>query len=105
MLAWKNGAPSPLPVEPLWARNKSGDKARLSFKLESDQLWIGTRQRTLKVPMSSIHDVVSEPIEGHEEYHMVAIQLGPTEASRYWLYWIPAQYVAAIKTTILGGLH
>ncbi|PRD23045.1 UNVERIFIED_CONTAM: Ubiquitin domain-containing protein UBFD1 [Trichonephila clavipes] len=30
------------------------------------------------------------------------IQLGTTEASRYWLYWVPAQYVDAIKDTILG---
>ena len=31
-----------------------------------------------------------------------AIQLGPTEASRYWLYWVPAQYTTAIKDAILG---
>lgn len=30
------------------------------------------------------------------------IQLGPTEASRYWIYWVPAQYVDAIKDTVLG---
>lgn len=30
------------------------------------------------------------------------IQLGPTEASRYWIYWVPAQYVDAIKDAILG---
>ena len=30
------------------------------------------------------------------------IQLGPTEASRYWIYWVPAQYVDAIKDSILG---
>lgn len=82
--------------------NKSGGKVRLTFKLEADQVWIGTKERTEKVGMQSIRAVVSEPIEGHEEYHMLAIQLGPTEASRYWIYWVPAQYVAAIKSTILG---
>ena len=30
------------------------------------------------------------------------LQLGPTEASRYWIYWVPAQYVDAIKDAILG---
>lgn len=30
------------------------------------------------------------------------IQLGPTEASRYWIYWVPAQFVDAIKDAILG---
>ena len=30
------------------------------------------------------------------------IQLGPTEASNYWIYWVPAQYVEAVKEAILG---
>ena len=32
-----------------------------------------------------------------------AFQLGPTEASRYWVYWVPAQYVEAIKDAVLGN--
>lgn len=92
-----------LPAQPLSGMlNKSGGKVRLTFKLESDEVWIGTKERTDKVPMSSIKAVVSEPIAGHEGYHMLALQLGPTEASRYWIYWVPAQYVDAIKRTILG---
>lgn len=82
--------------------NKSGGKVRLTFKLELDQLWIGTKERTEKIPMNSIKNVVSEPIEGHEEYHLMGIQLGPTEASRYWVYWVPVQYIDAIKDAILG---
>ncbi|XP_065659440.1 ubiquitin domain-containing protein UBFD1 isoform X2 [Hydra vulgaris] len=82
--------------------NKAGGKVRLTFKLEMDQLWLGTKERTEKLPMSSIRNVISEPIEGHEEYHILALQLGPTEASRYWMYWFPAQYVDAVKDTILG---
>ncbi|KAK2162509.1 hypothetical protein LSH36_97g05028 [Paralvinella palmiformis] len=93
----------PLPPVPLSGMyNKSGGKVRLTFKLEQDQLWIGTKERTEKIPMASIKAVVSEPIEGHEEYHMMGIQLGPTEASRYWVYWVPAQYVDAIKDAVLG---
>lgn len=98
------GVRARLPLEPLSGMtNKSGGKVRLTFKLEADQLWIGTKERTEKVSMTSIRAVVSEPIEGHEEYHMVGIQLGPTEASRYWIYWVPAQYVDAIRETILGA--
>lgn len=82
--------------------NKSGGKVRLTFKLEQDQLWIGTKERTDKIPMNSIKGVLSEPIHDHPEYHIMAIQLGPTEASRYWIYWVPAQYVSAIKDSILG---
>uniref|UniRef100_A0A8C5JX49 Ubiquitin domain-containing protein UBFD1 n=1 Tax=Jaculus jaculus TaxID=51337 RepID=A0A8C5JX49_JACJA len=92
-----------LPTVPLSGMyNKSGGKVRLTFKLEQDQLWIGTKERTEKLPMASIKNVVSEPIEGHEDYHMMAFQLGPTEASYYWVYWVPTQYVDAIKDTVLG---
>ncbi|KAG8185738.1 hypothetical protein JTE90_000724 [Oedothorax gibbosus] len=92
-----------LPPYPLSGMvNKSGGKVRLTFKLEVDQVWIGTKERTDKIPMNSIKTIVSEPIEGHEEYHIMGIQLGTTEASRYWLYWVPAQYVDAIKDAVLG---
>jgi len=93
----------PLPPYPLCGMlNKSGGKVRLTFKLEVDQLWIGTKERTEKVPMQSIKNIVSEPIEGHNEYHIMGIQLGPTEASRYWVYWVPAQYIDSIKDAVLG---
>ncbi|XP_044735756.1 ubiquitin domain-containing protein UBFD1-like [Chrysoperla carnea] len=93
----------PLPTRPLSGMlNKHGGKVRLTFKLEQDQVWLGTRERTEKLGMSSIKSVISEPIEGFEHYHIVGLQLGPTEASRYWIYWVPAQYVDAIKDAILG---
>ncbi|CAL1545853.1 unnamed protein product [Lymnaea stagnalis] len=92
-----------LPSVPLSGMyNKAGGKVRLTFKMEADQLWLGTKERTDKIPMQSIKAVVSEPIKDHEEYHIMGIQLGPTEASRYWVYWVPAQYVEAIKEAILG---
>ncbi|XP_012274446.1 ubiquitin domain-containing protein UBFD1 [Orussus abietinus] len=97
------GSKEPLPDFPLAGMlNKSGGKVRLTFKLEQDQLWIGTKERTDKVPMNSIKGVHNEPIHDHPEYHIMAIQLGPTEASRYWIYWVPAQYISAIKEAILG---
>ncbi|KAL1129116.1 hypothetical protein AAG570_013647, partial [Ranatra chinensis] len=93
----------PLPPFPLCGMvNKSGGKVRLTFKLELDQLWIGTKERTEKIPMSSIKSIVSEPIEGHSQYHIMGIQLGTTEASRYWVYWVPAQYIDSIKDAVLG---
>lgn len=52
--------------------------------------------------MRAISDVTSEAIKGFEEYCIVGLQLGTTEKSRYWLYWVPSQYVNAIKDTILG---
>ena len=62
----------PLPPTPLSGMlNRTGGKVRLTFKLECDQLWIGTKERTEKVAMSSVKAVVSEPIAGHEEYHIM----------------------------------
>lgn len=102
MPAWKNGS-APLPPEPLHGMvNKYGNKVRLTFKLEQDQLWVGTRERTEKLSMMSVRTIISEPIEGHPEYHIMGIQTGPTEASRIWIYWVPAQFIEAIKDTILG---
>nr|CAH7754495.1 unnamed protein product [Callosobruchus chinensis] len=92
-----------LPPVPLSGMlNKHGGKVRLTFKLEVDQLWLSTKERTEKLPMGSIKNVISEPIEDHDEYHIMGLQLGPTEASRYWIYWVPAQYVDAIKDAVLG---
>jgi hypothetical protein len=94
----------PLPPHPISGMyNKMGGKVRLTFKLEAGQVWIGTKERTEKLSLGSVKSVISEPIEGHDEYHLMALQLGPTEASRYWVYWVPAQYVDAIKDAILGS--
>lgn len=92
-----------LPTTPLTGiLNKAGRKVRLTFKLEQDELWISTNENTKKIAMNTVVQVVSQPIEGHEEYHITGLQLGRNKCSRYWLYWVPAQYVHAIKKTILG---
>lgn len=101
-MAGRQNRKEPLPNTPLTGMyNKMGHKVRLTFKLEMDEIWISTKERTQKVPMSSIRQMVNEAIVDHEDYHIIAFQLGPTEASRYWIYWVPAQYVDAIRTTIL----
>lgn len=96
-------AQDPLPSFPISGMlNKTGGKVRLTFKLELDQVWIGTKERTEKLNMTQIKRLINEPIEFHEEYHIMGLQLGPTEQSLYFLYWVPAQYVAAIKSAIMG---
>uniref|UniRef100_A0A2K6UZC6 Ubiquitin-like domain-containing protein n=1 Tax=Saimiri boliviensis boliviensis TaxID=39432 RepID=A0A2K6UZC6_SAIBB len=82
-----SGAKERMPMVPLSGMyNNHHTPLRLTFKLEQDQLWIGTKEQTEKLPVGSIKKVVSEPIERHEDYHMTAFQLGPMEASYYWLY-------------------
>lgn len=45
----------PLPPIPLSGMlNKHGGKVRLTFKPEQDQLWLGTKERTEKLAMTSI---------------------------------------------------
>ena len=62
-----------LPVQPLSGMlNKHGGKVRLTFKMDMNQVWIGTKERTEKVPFSSIKSVVSEPIPEFPEYHIVS---------------------------------
>ena len=103
LMMGKKNCQDPLPPQPLSGMlNKNGGKVRLTFKMDVSQVWIGTKERTEKVPFSSIKGVVSEAIPSHEEYHILALQLGPTEASRYYIYWLPAQYVDAIKDALLG---
>lgn len=94
----------PLPPVPLSGMlNKAGGKLRITFRLELDELWLGTKERTEKIRMSSIKSVLSEPIEGIEQYHIMALQLGTTDASRYWVYYVPAQYVDSIKHIIMDS--
>ncbi|RUP46882.1 hypothetical protein BC936DRAFT_146420 [Jimgerdemannia flammicorona] len=83
--------------------NSLGQRTRLTFKDDLEQVWIGTAERTQKIAYDSIKAVQSEPIQGDETYYILSLQLGPTEKSRYFIYWVPAQYVETIKDTIMGG--
>ncbi|CAH8487176.1 unnamed protein product [Schistosoma turkestanicum] len=81
--------------------DKRGQPLRLRIKPDSAELWLATKDITHKFPLATIHDVVSQPIKGHPEYHIMAFQLGPTPKSRYFVYWLPSQYVESIKTMVL----
>jgi len=85
------------------AINKYGHKTRLSFK--GDEVWIATSERTQKVPLQSVQSATSQPHDDSGEYHIVALQLGPTEASRYFLYWVPCQYVTVIEDMVNGTFN
>lgn len=82
--------------------NALGNKVRLTFKPELQQLWIGSAQATQKVSYGMISKIESFSIEGQEEYCILSLQIGPSSSTRYWLYYVPSQYVAAIKLRILG---
>jgi hypothetical protein len=76
--------------------NKSGGKVRLTFKMEQDQVWIGTKERTDKIPMNTIKGVVSEPIEGHEEYHIMVSNKWVSLSSS----WLAEWYLHKVKLSL-----
>ncbi|KAJ8323034.1 Ubiquitin domain-containing protein ubfd1 [Batrachochytrium dendrobatidis] len=80
--------------------NSRGGKTRLVFRLELDELCISTNDNTQKIPLSSIAKVVCEPIIGHDGYSMMGFQLGPTEKSTYWVYFVPDQFTLHIQQAI-----
>ncbi|XP_065301551.1 high mobility group nucleosome-binding domain-containing protein 5-like isoform X2 [Dermacentor albipictus] len=51
--------------------NSQKQKVRLTLRLAEDQFWISTKETTEKYSMSKALAVVSQPIEGHEEYHIM----------------------------------
>lgn len=81
--------------------DKRGQSLRLRVKPDTSELWLATKDVTHKFPLATIHEVASQPIKSHPEYHIMAFQLGPTSKSRYFVYWLPSQYVESIKTMVL----
>lgn len=99
MPAYKNGD-EPLPKEGIKGMlNQYEKKCRFAFKLESDQLWVCSDQKTVKYDISSIDSICEEPIEGHEEYYIIQIRMKGRLV--LWFYWVPKQYINAIKKAIL----
>jgi len=82
--------------------NSQGVKVRFTFKAELEQVWIGSPSHTQKIPYSSISKIEAQAIEGNEKYSILRVLLGASSANSYWIYWVPSQYVAAIKMRILG---
>ncbi|KAG7669068.1 hypothetical protein Ndes2526B_g00786 [Nannochloris sp. 'desiccata'] len=82
--------------------NSQGVKVRFTFKSELEQVWIGSPSHTQKVPYSTISKIEAQVIEGNEKYSILRLMLGASAANSYWLYFVPSQYVAAIKMRILG---
>jgi len=92
----------PLPKSIQHLYDKSGQACRLTFKVDEQELWIATKDRTEKIPFAQIRDIESEAIHSNEDYHIMGFQIGSTPNSKLWFYYVPAQYHKAIKYTVLG---
>lgn len=75
---------------------------RLTFRPEIGQIWIGSAAHTQKIPYSSIAKIEAQTIQDQPEYSILRVQLGSSATSNYWLYYVPSQSVASLKTRILG---
>lgn len=75
-------------------------KVRLTFKPEIQQLWIGSAASTKKVSYGSISSIKAQVIPDNPGYSILKVQLGASGS--LWMYFIPSQYVSAIKMRVLG---
>jgi len=91
-----NEAIPPLGLKNL--KNKMGTSIRLSIK--GSEVSLSSSSTTQKVGVGSISDIKTWPIKDNENYHAMCIYMGKT--NKYWLYWVPCQYLRSIKVSILG---
>lgn len=80
----------------------SGSKVRLVFKPMAGEFTIATAERTQKLPLGSFPDATSDPITDHPGYRILGVQMGKTEQSIRYFYWVPEQYVDAIRQALTG---
>ncbi|KAJ6236130.1 ubiquitin domain-containing protein ubfd1 [Anaeramoeba flamelloides] len=93
----------PLPKTPIrYVLNETGDKVQLIFKFTQDQLWVGSSKSTKKIPLTHIKKVYSQRIPDIEQYSVLGLQVGNTNQSTIWFYFVPTQFIRAIKKSILG---
>eukprot|EP00055_Hartaetosiga_balthica_P018500 m.134591 g.134591 ORF g.134591 m.134591 type:complete len:253 (+) comp9648_c0_seq1:62-820(+) len=77
-----------------------GKKGRLQIKPEELAVVVHYNDRSQHIPFSSISNVKSEEIPGYEQYHIVGLKVSQ---NRYvFIYWVPAQYISALKGAIIG---
>jgi len=95
----------PLPEGGLKAiYNNMGTVSRLTFK--EGNMCIATKERTDKVPFVTVGSITSEPVEDRKGYHVMCFNLGKADSnSKLYLYYVPAQYVEAVKANVLGGFR
>jgi hypothetical protein len=82
--------------------NKLGQRVRFTFRRDLDQVWLVTNESTQQLMKGMIRDVLSQPIHTDPDYHILALKLGPTEKSNYYIYWVPCQYVRSLKSQLLS---
>ncbi|XP_054160041.1 ubiquitin domain-containing protein UBFD1-like [Oppia nitens] len=97
MIGYKNGNEE-LPINGIEGLvDKMEKTCRLSFKLESDQFCIHYNANSYQHNITDVVHIEDQTIDGHEEYCILCIELKHRKI--IWLYWVPHQYIKAIRKT------
>jgi hypothetical protein len=80
--------------------NNKKDKLRVVFR--GGGAVVNTKASSFQIHPGNVRDVVSEPIPSHPGYHIVALLLRDSANSKYFLYWVPAQYLQNLRNLLLG---
>ncbi|KAJ3381951.1 hypothetical protein HDU84_004732 [Entophlyctis sp. JEL0112] len=106
---------TPLPALGVVGANQRGMKTRLSFRADTQELQIATAERTQKVAFTGISRILAEDMPlvdakgerieegGASGYAAVGIQIGTTDKSVLWFYWIPSHFVESMKDAVFGA--
>jgi hypothetical protein len=61
-----------------------------SRQVWTQELWISSKTSTQQIPFPQIRDVTSEPIKGHEDYHIVVRPLPLLELLSWTSHALPS---------------
>ena len=96
------GAHATLPENLKGILNGSGAKVRLVFPPGAAECTFATAERTQKFALGQFPEVTSDAILEHPGYRILGVKMGKTEKSFVYLYWVPEQYVNAIRAALTG---
>ncbi|KAJ3442459.1 ubiquitin domain-containing protein ubfd1 [Anaeramoeba flamelloides] len=99
----RNGRHLQLPKSPIrnvW--DEFGQRVKLKFKSNKDQLRIKSLSQTLAVQLGMIKDLYTKELSNFNGYSLMGLQTGNTSKSILWFYYVPSHYVRAIRNAILG---
>ncbi|KAH7824536.1 putative Ubiquitin domain-containing protein UBFD1 [Monocercomonoides exilis] len=82
--------------------NSRCERIRIRFSAYERVMVILSDKGQEVLSYNKIRSVNSQPIEQYEGYFMMALKYGETDKHVKFIYFVPSQFVDAIKTTIIG---
>lgn len=82
-----------------------GVKVRLTFKTFEQTLVVSSSENTQRIGYGAIREIKAEKMRDNEGYSIVNLVMGSgtvADSANYFLYWVPTNFVNAIKDEILG---